>query len=64
MFVFHCLPFVQDEGNTFNAPCTNQRVDVSSMTPEQLSNFVRQCESIKNMINSNTDDDSDELFSM
>ena len=33
------------------------------MTPEQLSNFVRQCESIQNLINSNTDDHSDELFS-
>ena len=33
------------------------------MTPEQLSKFVRQCESIQNVINSNTDDDSDELFS-
>ena len=37
--------------------------DVSSMTPEQLSKFVRQCESIQNLINSNMDDDSDELFS-
>ena len=62
--VFHCLPFVQEcEGNIFNVPDRNQRVDVSSMTPEQLSNFVRQCESIQNVINSNTDDDSDQLFS-
>ena len=61
--VFHCLPFVHEcEGNIFNVPGTNQRVDVSSMTPEQLSKFVRQCESIQNLINSNTDDDSDELF--
>ena len=47
----------------FNAPSTNQRVDVNSMTPEQISKFVRQCQSIQNLINSNTDDDSDELFS-
>ena len=33
------------------------------MITEQLSKFVRQCESIQNMISSNTDDDSDELFS-
>ena len=62
--VFHCLPFVQEcEGNIFNAPGTNQRVDVSSMTPDQISKFVRQCESIQTLINSNTDDDSDKLFS-
>ena len=62
--VFHCLPFVDEcENNIFNAPVTNQRDDVCSMAPEQLSKFVRQCESIQNMINSNTDDDSDELFS-
>ena len=62
--VFHCLPFSQEcDDNIFNAFATNQRVDVGSMTPEQLSKFVRQCESIQNLINSNTDDDSDELFS-
>ena len=33
------------------------------MTPEQLSKFVYQCESIQNLINSNMNDDSDELFS-
>merc|ERR1712131_558354 len=33
------------------------------MSPEQLSKFVRQCESIQNLIDSSTDDDSDELFS-
>ena len=62
--VFNFLPFVQDyDGNTFNTPGSKQKVDVTSMTPEQLDNFVRQCESIHNLINSNTDDDSDELFS-
>ena len=54
--VFHCLPFVQEcEDNISDESSTNQRVDVSSMTPEQLSKFVHQCESIQNVINSNTD---------
>ena len=62
--VFHCLPFPHEcEGNIFNASGTNQRVDVSSMTPEQLSKFVCQCDSIQNLINANTDDENDELFS-
>ena len=61
--IFHCLPFVQEcEGNVFNAPDANQRVDVSSMTPEQLNKFVRQCESIQNLMNSNIDDDNDDFF--
>ena len=40
-----------------------ERIRDLSMTPEQLSKFVRQCESIQNVINSDTDDNSDELFS-
>ena len=49
--------------NIFTAPGANQRVDVSSITPDKLSNLVRQCESIQTLINSNADDDSDEFFS-
>ena len=34
--VFQCFPFVHGcEGKVFNAPGTNQRLDVSSMTPEK-----------------------------
>ena len=62
--VFNCLPFVREcEEDMFDIPSTNQRVDVNSMTPEQLNKFVRQCEAIQNLINSNIDDDIDELFS-
>ena len=58
---FTRLPFpIECEGNIFGKPEEKLKPDISSMTPSQLKQFTRQCESIQSQLNS--EDDSDDLF--
>ena len=55
------LPFpVECEGNIFGEPEKKCQPDVTSLTPNELKKFVRQCEEIQNKINNNTDDEDDD----
>ena len=61
--VFVTLPFpVECEGNIFGKPEENNRPDVSSLTPEQLKKFVKQCDDIKSQLDE-TLDDNEQLVS-
>ena len=61
--VFVTLPFpVECEDNIFGKPEEKNRPDVSSLTPEQLRKFVKQCDDIKSQLDE-TLDDNEQLVS-
>ena len=62
--IFQTLPFpVECEDNLFGKPPEIKRKsDISSMTTSQLNKFVKQCENIKNQINSVDDENEDDFF--
>ena len=61
--VFVRLPFpVECEDNIFGKPEEKPRPDVSSLTPDQLKKFVKQCDLIQEQLQE-TRDDNEELVS-
>ena len=61
--IFVRLPFpVECEGNSFGKPADKIKPDVSSLTPEQLKKFVKQCSTIQEQLDS-VNDDNDNLAS-
>ena len=60
--VFMRLPFpVECEDNVFGKPVEKMKPDISSMTPEQLNKFIKQCDTIQEQLGNNTDKDDDQL---
>lgn len=60
--VFIKLPFpVECEGNIFGKPSPAPKPDVSSMSPEQLKKFVKQCDDIKNFVTKSNESENDQL---
>ena len=61
--VFVALPFpVECEDNIFGKPDEKPRPDVSSITPDQLKKFVKQCDLIQEQLQE-TRDNNEELVS-
>ena len=61
--IFVRLPFpVECEGNPFGKPADKIKPDVSSLTPEQLKKFVKQCDTIQEQLDS-VNDENDNLTS-
>ena len=55
--IFVSLPFpVECEDNIFGKPEEKARADVSSLTPEQLKNFRKQCDLIQTQLDEASDD--------
>ena len=51
--VFTRLPFpIECEGNIFGKPSPAPKPDVTSLSPDQLNKFVKQCDDIKKFITS------------
>jgi hypothetical protein len=62
--VFVRLPFpVECEDNIFGKPIDKPRADVSSLTPDQLKKFIKQCDLIQDQLQETRDDNNDELVS-
>ena len=60
--IFVRLPFpVECEGNIFGKPTPLPKPDVSSMTPEQLKKFVKQCDEIKNFVTKSSESENEQL---
>ena len=56
------LPFlVECEENIFGKPPPTPKPDVTSMSPEQLKKFVKQCEEIKNCVTKSNEEENDQL---
>ena len=61
--VFIRLPFpVECEGNIFSKPEEKCKPDVSTLTPEQLRKFVKQCDTINEQLD-NSSDENENLVS-
>ena len=60
--IFVKLPFpVECEENIFGKPPALPKPDVSSMTPDQLKKFVKQCDEIKDYVTKSNDSEDDHL---
>ena len=60
--IFMKLPFlVECEENIFGKPPPTPKPDVTSMSPEQLKKFVKQCEEIKNCVTKSNEEENDQL---
>ena len=61
-FSFFHLPYpVECEGNIFGKPTPSPKPDVSSMSPDQLKKFVKQCNEIKDYVTKSTESENDQL---
>jgi hypothetical protein len=61
--VFVRLPFpVECEDNIFGKPMEKPRLDVSSIPPEQLNKFIKQCDAIQKQLDE-TKDNNEEVIS-
>ena len=60
--VFTRLPFpIECEGNIFGKPSPAPKPDVTSLSPDQLNKFVKQCDDIKKFITKSDDSENDQL---
>ena len=56
--IFVQLPFpVECEGNIFGKPAEKIKPDVSSLTPDQLKKFIKNCDAIQDQLDTEKDDD-------
>ena len=56
--IFVQLPFpVECEGNIFGKPTEKIKPDVSSLTPDQLKKFIKNCDAIQDQLDTEKDDD-------
>ena len=61
--IFTLLPFpVECEGNIFGKPAEKIKPDITSMTPEQLKKFLKNCDAIQEQLDS-SDDDTEKFVS-
>ena len=61
--IFVRLSFsIECEDNVFGKPEPKRKPDITSMSPDQLKTFVKQCQIINNQLNTD-DDERDEFFS-
>ena len=61
--IFVTLPFpVECEGNLFGKPEEKHKPDISSLTPEQLRKFIKQCDTIQDQLES-TSEESESVIS-
>ena len=60
--IFLRLPFpVECEGNIFGKPSPVPKSDVTSLSPDQLKKFVKQCDDIKNFVTKSNEPENDQL---
>ena len=60
--IFVKLPFpVECEENIFGKPLPTPKPDVTSMSPEQLKKFVKQCDEIKDFVTKSRESENDQL---
>ena len=60
--IFVKLPFpVECEENIFGKPLPTPKPDVTSMSPEQLKKFVKQCDEIKDFVTKSHESENDQL---